>query len=116
MCWLPLAHRFFTYHAEGQGKYVPDGLNVFQLTEDPDWAASALAGQSILCSVGSAVIDLLAVPRARPPSAQRGRVRASRLEATDPMTDSYLAQVLADLRAPDSILVEEAPSTRGQCA
>ncbi|MEO8308256.1 MAG: benzoylformate decarboxylase [Pseudomonadota bacterium] len=103
----------FTYHAEGQGKYVPDGLNVFQLTEDPDWAASALTGQSILCSVGSAVIDLLAVPRVRPPATQRGRVRAARLETADPLTDSYLAQVLADLRAPDSILVEEAPSTRG---
>jgi len=103
----------FTYHAEGQGKYVPDGIKVYQMTEDPDWAASALAGQSILCSVGSAVIDLLAVARSRPPATQRGRARAARLQALDPLTDSYLAQTLADLRAPDSILVEEAPSTRG---
>ena len=34
----------FTYHAEGQGAYVPAGLTVFQVTEDPDWAACALAG------------------------------------------------------------------------
>ena len=59
----------FTYHAEGHGQYVPDGLTVFQMTEDPDWAASALAGQSMLGSVGSACIDLLAVPRSRPPAA-----------------------------------------------
>ena len=49
----------------------------------------------------------------RPPAAQRGRVRPARLAAVDPLTDSFLAQTLADLRAPDSILVEEAPSTRG---
>ena len=69
----------FTYHAEGHGKYVPDGLKAFQLTEDPDWAASALAGQSMLGSVGAAIKDLLAVPRAAHPAAQRGRAPAPRL-------------------------------------
>lgn len=103
----------FMYHAEGHGRYVPDGLKVFQLTEDPDWAASALAGQSILGSVGSAIADLLSIPRSSPAAAQRGRESVSRLKPVDPLTDSYLVQTLADLRAPDSILVEEAPSTRG---
>lgn len=103
----------FTYHAEGHGDYVPPGLNVFQITEDPDWAASALAGQSILGSVGASISDLLSVARPGPAAVQKGRQQPQRLQATDPLTDSFLAQALADLRAPESILVEEAPSTRG---
>jgi benzoylformate decarboxylase len=34
------------------------------------------------------------------------------LPLADPLTDSLLLQTLAELRAPDSIVVEEAPSTR----
>ncbi|MEY2853287.1 MAG: pyruvate decarboxylase or related thiamine pyrophosphate-requiring enzyme [Pseudomonadota bacterium] len=103
----------FTYHAEGQGPHVPKGLAVFQVTEDPDWAASAIAGRSILGNVRAALRDLLAVPRKTPPAAQRGRGPAPVLPLADPLTDSLLLQVLAQLRTPDSILVEEAPSSRG---
>lgn len=103
----------FTYHAEGQGPYVPRGLSVFQLTEDPDWAASALAGRSILGSVGAALRDLLAMPRQSPPAEQRGRGPTPELPLADPPSDALLMQVLARLRDPESIIVEEAPSTRG---
>jgi benzoylformate decarboxylase len=34
------------------------------------------------------------------------------LEPVDPMTDSFVMQTLASLRAPDSVIVEEAPSSR----
>jgi benzoylformate decarboxylase len=103
----------FTYHAEGHGPYLPQGLKAFQLTEDPDWAASALAGESIVGNVGLAIDALLQSPRAGGPAAQQGRSAAPRLALTDPLTDAMLVQTLADLRGPDSILVEEAPSTRG---
>jgi benzoylformate decarboxylase len=103
----------FTYHAEGQGPYVPAGLKVFQLTEDPDTSASALAGRSILGNVKAGIDDLLSMPRSSAVPQQNGRTRASRLAASEPLTDAFLCQTLADLRAPDSILVEEAPSTRG---
>jgi benzoylformate decarboxylase len=110
---LAIGAPVFTYHAEGQGPYVPADLKVFQLTEDPDWVASSLAGQSVLGSVGAALADLLATTRRSAPAAQKGRARAPRLELTDPLTDAMLLQTLADLRAPDSIIVEEAPSSRG---
>jgi benzoylformate decarboxylase len=102
----------FTYHAEGHGPYLPPGLSAFQLTEDPDWAASALAGESIVGSVGLAVEALLQAPRAGAAAGQQGRVAAPRLTLTDPLTDAMLVQTLADLRPTDSIIVEEAPSTR----
>jgi benzoylformate decarboxylase len=103
----------FTYHAEGHGAYVPAALGVYQLTEDPDWAASAIVGQSIVGSVGAGIKALLAAGRRAAPAVQRGREAAPRLAATDPLTDEFLLQTLAQLRAADSIIVEEAPSSRG---
>jgi benzoylformate decarboxylase len=109
---LAVGAQVFTYHAEGSGPYVPESMAVYQVTEDPDWAASAVTGQSIVGSVGAALRELLAVPRRTPPAAQRGRKPAQRLPLADPLTDSLLLQVLADLRTPDSIIVEEAPGSR----
>jgi benzoylformate decarboxylase len=102
----------FTYHAEGHGEYVPAGLDVFQVTEDPQMAASAIAGQSLVGSVGLAIDDLLAAGRSMAPAQQQGRSATPRLPAAEPLTDAFLLQTLADLRAPDSIIVEEAPSSR----
>jgi benzoylformate decarboxylase len=103
----------FTYHAEGHGPYLPPGMQAFQLTEDPDWAASALAGDSIVGSVSLSIEALLTASRAAGPAPQQGRATAPRLALTDPLTDAMLVQTLAELRPADSIIVEEAPSTRG---
>jgi benzoylformate decarboxylase len=103
----------FTYHAEGHGPYLPAGMKAFQLTEDPDWAASALAGESIVGSVGLAIEALLQAPRSGGPASQTGRAPVPRLELADPLTDAMLVQTLQDLRPENSIIVEEAPSTRG---
>ncbi len=102
----------FTYHAEGRGAYVPAGLEVFQVTEDPEMAASAIAGRSMVGSVGLAIDELLAAGRSNAPAQQPGRSATPRLAAADPLTDAFLLQTLADLRAPDSIILEEAPSSR----
>jgi len=102
----------FTYHAEGQGPYLPEALTAFQVTEDPEMAAGAISGHSMVGSVGLAIHELLMAGRGSPPAQQAGRVPAPRLVAVDPLTDEFLMQTIADLRAPDSIIVEEAPSSR----
>lgn len=109
---VAIGAQVFTYHAEGEGAYVPDGLKVFQITEDPDWAASAVAGESIIGSAGAALVELASYPRPGAPAGQQGRTRLPPLPLRDPLTDSLLLQTLAGLRAADSIIVEEAPSTR----
>ena len=109
---LAVGAQLFTYHAEGAGAYVPDGLQVYQITEDADWAAGAVAGQAIVGGVGAAVQELLTINRPQPPATQAGRIAVPPLPLADPLTDALLLQVLAELRAPDSIIVEEAPSTR----
>jgi benzoylformate decarboxylase len=109
---VALGAPIFTYHAEGKGQYLPSGLRAFQITDDADMAAGALAGLSMVGSVGLAIHELLAAGRSSPPAQQAGRASIPRLASADPLTDAFLLQTLADLRAPDSIIVEEAPSSR----
>lgn len=109
---LVLGAPVFTYHIEGFGPHAPDGATLFQLTDDPQQAAWAPVGSAVVTSLKPGIADLLtgAAPRDRaaPPSA----VRAPRLTGT-PLTDAYLLQQIAALRPADSIIVEEAPSSRG---
>jgi benzoylformate decarboxylase len=109
---LAIGAQVFNYHAEAPGTFVPAGLQVFQVTEDPDWAAASVAGESIVGAVGQALRELAASPRPGPASTQTGRKAMARLPLADPLTAALLLQTLADLRAPDSIVVEEAPSSR----
>jgi benzoylformate decarboxylase len=105
----------FTYHVEGAGPHLPAGATLVQLIEDPQIAAWAPIGTSVVGGIRLGVQDLLARPvppggaqRARPaPRAARPRAEPSPL-----MHVAFVMQTLAEVRAPDSIVVEEAPSSR----
>jgi benzoylformate decarboxylase len=71
-----------------------------------------VAGHSILGNVGLALRELVAAGRGAAPAVQPGRPPVAGLPLTDPLTDRLLLQTLARLRSPDSIIVEEAPSSR----
>ena len=102
----------FTYHIEGSGPHVPPNARLVQLTEDPNIAAWAPNGTSAVGSIRLGVLDLLA--RQGPPPRERPapRRKPPRAEPSTPMTTAFVLQTLAELRAPDSIVVEEAPSAR----
>ena len=108
---LVLGAPAFTYHVEGVGPHVPPGAKLFQLVDDPGVAAWAPVGMSVVTSLKHGIRDLLAGPAPRPRAAPAELVRPPRLSG--PLTDKYLVQQLAALRPADSIIVEEAPSTRG---
>ncbi len=108
----------FTYHVEGFGPHLPAGATLCQLTEDPQTAAWAPTGTSVVGSIRLALLDLLARPV---PAAVRARATPERRPAVpraqppadgQRMSVAYLLQTLADLRPRDSIVVEEAPSAR----
>jgi benzoylformate decarboxylase len=118
----------FTYHVEGDGPHVPDGAALLQLTDDPAAAAWAPVGTAILTDLKIGVGALLsgasparvgaASPTSSPPGGatpaprrSAGRQPAPRL-APDVLSDRYLLQQIAALRSADSIIVEEAPSSR----
>lgn len=105
----------FTYHVEGEGPHLPEGAALYQLIEDPDIAAWAPTGTSIVGSIRLGLLDLLArrppVPRPLPvPRAERAPVAPP--GAGERMSVAYVLKMLNELRDPASIVVEEAPSSR----
>lgn len=105
----------FTYHVEGFGPHLPEGAALCQLTEDPQTAAWAPTGTSVVGSIRQSLQDLLARPArpARPaPERKPAAPRAEPPAAGERLSVAYLLQTLAELRARNSIVVEEAPSAR----
>ena len=105
----------FTYHVEGQGPHLPEGAALVQLIDDPAIAAWAPVGTSAIGSIRLGLLDLLARPapalRELPP-ARQPVPRAPPPAAGERMSVAFVLQTLADVRPPDSIVVEEAPSSR----
>jgi benzoylformate decarboxylase len=109
---LVLGAPVFTYHVEGTGPYLPKGTDLFQLTDDPRAVAWTPVGTSVLTSVREAVRELLrTTPRAHRPPPPR-RARPARVRGAEGITPEFLVQTIADVRPADSVIVEEAPSTR----
>jgi benzoylformate decarboxylase len=109
---LVLGAPVFTYHVEGHGPHIPDGATLVQLTDDPGAAAWSPVGTAIVTNLKLGVAAMLKyaplAERAPPTIAPRAqRVMPDRL------SDRYLLQQIAALRPVDSIIVEEAPSSRG---
>ena len=110
---LVLGTSAFTYHIAGTaGAHVPEGATLVQITDEPGAAAWAPTGTAIVSNVRLGIQALLRGPapiaRSTPPT----RAAVPALPPTR-LTDSYLLQQIAALRPPGSILVEEAPSSRG---
>ncbi|WP_433788031.1 benzoylformate decarboxylase [Actinomycetospora sp. CA-101289] len=113
---LVLGSPVFPFHTEGAvegDSAVPDGTVLVQLTEDPAHAAWTPVGTSIVTGLRHGVRALLdgPPPPARPEPSPRPA--AARVAADDVITEELLLQTLADLRPADSVVVEEAPATRG---
>lgn len=109
---LALGGPMSLYHVEGHGPHVPPGCDVWMIGDNQVHAAWAPAGTAIVANCKVALAALLAdagkVNRAVP----LPRAAAPRLDGSA-MTDSFVLQCLADVRGPETIVVEEAPSSRG---
>jgi benzoylformate decarboxylase len=102
----------FTYHIEGFGPHVPPGAALVQIIDDPNVAAWTPLGTALVCNVRlgvTAILERSSPPRRSPP---RGRSAPPRASADGGLSIAFLMQTLADLRPPDSIIVEESPSSR----
>jgi benzoylformate decarboxylase len=114
---VALGANAFTYHVQGDGPHAPAGAAVVQITDDPQAAAWAPLGTSVIASLSLALADLLARPapataRAMPPP----REPAARQPLPAPgerIPVPFFMQTLTELRPRDSIVFEEAPSARG---
>ncbi len=109
---LVLGAPAFTYHVEGFGPHIPDGAKLVQLVDDPAVAAWAPVGSAIMTGIRLGVRALLEGPAPVSRGAPRTRQPAARLAAAH-LTDAYLLQEIAARRPAGSVIVEEAPSSRG---
>jgi benzoylformate decarboxylase len=109
---LVLGAPAFTYHVEGSGPHVPAGATLVQLVDDPGAAAWTPSGTAIVTGIRLGIQALLAGPE--PPARSAPPVRAPfpPLPPTR-LTSAYLLQQIAALQPSGSIIVEEAPSSRG---
>lgn len=110
---LSLGAPVFTYHTPGCGPHVPQGSSLFLITDDPDIAAWAPVGTAVVSSLRPALEDLLQRRASASRAIPKGRMAPPRVEPGDSITVPYLMQTLAEVRPEDSIVVEEAPSSRG---
>ena len=102
----------FTYHTEGFGPCLPAGAQLFQLIDDPDAAALLPTGSSIITSLHLGLADLLDHSAPCQRATPRGRNKPPRIEPGPTITVDYLMQTVAKVRPFNSIIVEEAPSSR----
>lgn len=109
---LALGGPMSLYHVEGFGPHVPDGCSVWLIGDNHAHAAWAPAGTAIVAQTAPALRLLLEgpAPAERPAPAPRACAPELGREA---MTDAFVLQQLASCRPRSSIIVEEAPSSRG---
>ncbi|TKD50673.1 benzoylformate decarboxylase [Sphingomonas baiyangensis] len=100
------------YHVDGEGPHLPDGARHFLCVDDLGSAACAPAGDAVVADARSFLSALLDGPapeaRTPPPPAPP----PPSLDRTS-LTDAWLLARIAALRPAGSIIVEEAPSSRG---
>jgi benzoylformate decarboxylase len=102
----------FTYHIEGFGPHIPPGATLVQIIDDPNVAAWTPLGTALVCNVRHGVAAILERSSPPPRPAPRGRNAPPRVNADAGLSMTFLMQTIADLRPPDSIIVEESPSSR----
>ncbi len=102
----------FRYYPYVPGEILPPGTSLVLLTDDPDEAARAAAGDAIVGDVGLALdrlVDLLPVSARPAPAPRPAPVPAP---ATRPMSHEFVMQALAAAMPDAALLVDEGPSNR----
>ncbi len=109
---LVLGAPVFTYHVHSGGHYLPEGAQLWQLTADPEYAARAPVGNSILCTMKLAIAQLTARLATRPRARAQGRTPAPAPAPSTPPSAEYVYHLIRRLMPPGAVIVEEAPSHR----
>jgi benzoylformate decarboxylase len=100
------------YHVEGQGPHIGDDTAPWLIGDNHAHAAWAPAGTAIVAQCDKAIAMLLDGPQPRVRPMPSARSPHPVLDGAV-MTDRFVLQEIAALRPRSSIIVEEAPSSRG---
>ena len=102
----------FTFHVEGVAAIFDGATTLFQITDDPEAAAVAPAGTSIIATMKPALAALIEMTAESKRAVPKGRVLPPAPSASDPILAEFLLHSLAAAMRDDAVLVEEAPSHR----
>jgi benzoylformate decarboxylase len=102
----------FTYHVHTGGRFLPEGTQLFHLTDDPEQAARAPVGTSILCTIQLGIDQLLAQTSQVQRAAPKPRQRSPLPPARDPIGGEFAMHTIATTMPQNAVIVEEAPSHR----
>ncbi|HEX5957104.1 MAG TPA: benzoylformate decarboxylase, partial [Hyphomicrobiaceae bacterium] len=108
---LVLGAPVFTYHFPSTDEHIPSGAELALITDDPKQAAGAAVGSAILSNLKVAAQGLAQRVSQRAIRTEPARAKPARVPLSTGITNELFYQTLGELRSPDSILVEEAPST-----
>ena len=102
----------FLYHVVADGPFLPAGTQLVQITSDPDQAAWTPDALTLVANVAAAATELLNLLPQRDGLAQAGRAPTPPASPSEPPTVDFLFDAIERTRPRDSIIVEEAPSSR----
>ena len=102
----------FTFHVEGHAAIFDSATALFQITDDPDAAAVAPAGSSIIATMKPALAMLIEMTGESKRAVPKGRVLPAPPQAADPIPAEFLLHSLSAAMPAGAVLVEEAPSHR----
>ena len=107
---LVLGAPVFRYYPYASGEYLPGACRLLHITDDPEEAARAPVGDSLIGHAGLALAELVRlVPKSsRSPTTSYKPAEAA--APSNPMTAKDLFAAMARVRPDDSVIVEESPS------
>jgi benzoylformate decarboxylase len=108
---LVLGAPVFTYHFPGTDEHIPEGADLCLVTDDPKQTAGAAVGSAVLSNMKLAAEGLAARVRQRTIRGEPVRPKPARVPLNLGISNDLFYQTLGELRSPDSILVEEAPTS-----
>ncbi|MFF0313770.1 benzoylformate decarboxylase [Micromonospora sp. NPDC005252] len=100
----------FRYYPHVPGNHLPEGARLLHVTDDPDEAARAPVGDSLLGDPGltlAALLDLVPAANRQPPTP---RAAPAPPEVTVPLSADAMFAALAAHWPADGVLVQESPS------
>ncbi len=109
---LVLGAPVFTYHFPSTDEHIPAGAELCLITDDPKQVAGAAVGSAIVSNTRLAAEGLAVRVKQRSIRTEPARPKAARVSQSYGITNELFYQTLGELRSPDSILVEEAPSSQ----
>jgi benzoylformate decarboxylase len=107
----------FRYYPYVPGDYLPAGVDLLQITANPEVAAAARVGDSLLGDPRLAIdllLDQVLEGKARTAPEPMARPRLLPQVPNNPLTPPEVYAVLSRVRPPDSVIVNESTSTMAQ--